>query len=170
MPTTSRIKKVRFLTAAVGTAAVIASTLAIGPASAIVSDHGARPGAHSRTEIIHLVAKQTQAADLDLGKKGLSLGDERIVAEDLYRDGKKVGDHSVVCTYTHLNPEELQCLGTYSLPEGLLTGQAILHLPAPSSVDLAITGGTGVYDTARGYITTVPAGVSERQLTVHLNR
>lgn len=39
-----------------------------------------------------------------MGEKGLSLGDERIIAEDLYQDGKKIGDHSVVCVYVHTVP------------------------------------------------------------------
>src|SRR3954469_22563867 len=114
MATTSKIKKLRNLSVAAGADAVLAGAVAAGSASADSSGFHGRHDAHNRDRVIHLVAKQTQAEDLDLGKQGLSLGDERIVSEDLYRDGEKVGDHSVVCTYTHLNPGQLQCLGTYS--------------------------------------------------------
>ncbi|WP_405876628.1 hypothetical protein OG762_46305 [Streptomyces sp. NBC_01136] len=147
----------------------VAAAILVGapPASA---DTSSTHVTHRRTEIIQLVARQTQTASLDLGKKGHSLGDELIVAEDLYRDGKKIGDHSVVCAYVHTSPDELQCLGTFALPQGQITGQALLHLPAASAVDIAITGGTGAYGAAGGYVHTVPAGATERHLTFHVTR
>jgi hypothetical protein len=76
----------------------------------------------------------------------------------------------VACTYVHINPNELQCLGTFALPKGQITGQALLHLPAAPTVDVAITGGTGAYSRARGYVHTVPAGTTERDLTLHIVR
>lgn len=139
-------------------------------ASANASTSSSTPGTQQRTEVIQLVGKQTQIEDLDLGKEGISLGDQRVIAEDLYRDGEKVGDHSVICTYVHLNPGRLQCVGTFALPEGQFTSQALLHLPAPSSVDVAITGGTGDYRNAQGYVHTIPAGETERRFTVRIKR
>lgn len=41
---------------------------------------------------IRLVAKQTQANQLGLGEKGLSVGDDSITAGDRCPDGEKVGD------------------------------------------------------------------------------
>ncbi|MET8413725.1 hypothetical protein ABZV34_37840 [Streptomyces sp. NPDC005195] len=123
-----------------------------------------------RTEIIKLVAKQTQTASIDVGKKGHSLGDQLVIAEDLYQNGKRIGDHSVVCTYIHTSPDALQCLGTFALPQGQIAGQALLHLPAAPAVDVAITGGSGAYTGAGGYVHTVPAGTTERQLTFHVAR
>ncbi|WSJ56711.1 hypothetical protein OG756_40405 [Streptomyces sp. NBC_01310] len=61
-------------------------------------------------------------------------------------------------------------MGTFSLPEGQFAGQSLLHLPAPASVDVSITGGSGDFSTARGFIRTVPAGETERHFTVHLQR
>ncbi|MEV5954478.1 MULTISPECIES: hypothetical protein [unclassified Streptomyces] len=126
--------------------------------------------AHQRAEIVELVAKQTQSHTVDTGEKGHSLGDELVVAEDLYQNGKKVGDHAVVCTYVHIGPDTLQCLGTFALPQGQITGQALLHLPSHSAVDVAITGGSGTYNGAEGYVHTVPAGTTERHLTFHITR
>ncbi|MFI5633373.1 hypothetical protein ACIA8E_29105 [Streptomyces sp. NPDC051664] len=122
------------------------------------------------TEIIQMVAKQTQTASIDVGKKGHSLGDQLVIAEDLYQNGKRIGDHSVVCTYVHTSPDALQCLGTFALPKGQIAGQALLHLPAASAVDVAITGGSGTYSGAGGYVHTVPAGTTERHLTFHLTQ
>lgn len=164
-----------------GAAAGLAAALliAVSTASAAwsatpsASDTGLR--IHQHTEIIQLVARQTHSETVDAGKKGLGPGDEIIIAEDLYRDGEKIGDHSVVCTYVRTKPGELQCLGTFDLPQGQITSQALLHLPAAATVDIAITGGTGDYRSARGFVHTVPAGthtvpaaVTERRLTFHI--
>lgn len=141
-------------------------------ALAVVPPASAADG--NRTETIRLTARQVQSRLLDLGAKGLSLGDELVIAEDLYRGGKKIGDHSVVCTYIRIQPGDLQlqCVGTFALPEGQITSQALLHLkrqgtPAPA-VDIALTGGSGAYSTARGYVHTVAAGGTERQVTFHI--
>ncbi|MFJ5268062.1 hypothetical protein [Streptomyces sp. NPDC088358] len=163
--------------ATAGLAAVLLVTAptasAAWSATPSASDTGRR--IHQHTEIIQLDARQTRSENLDVGKKGLSPGDEILVAEDLYRDGKKIGDHTVVCTYVQTKPGELQCLGTFALPQGQITSQALLHLPAAPSVDIAITGGTGDYRSARGFVHTVPAGthtvpaaVTERRLTFHI--
>ncbi|MEU1708193.1 hypothetical protein ABZ478_22925 [Streptomyces sp. NPDC005706] len=131
---------------------------------------GSAQDAHQHTEIIQLVAKQTQFQTVDSGRKGNSLGDQMVIAEDLYQNGKKVGDHAVVCTYVHVGPDALQCLGTFALPQGQITGQALLHLPSRSAVDVAVTGGSGTYNGAEGYVHTVPAGTTERHLTFHITR
>jgi hypothetical protein len=70
----------------------------------------------------------------------------------------------------HTGPDALQCLGTFSLPQGQITGQALLHLPAASAVDVAITGGSGAYSGAGGHVHTVPAGTTERHLTFSVTR
>ncbi|WP_406434382.1 allene oxide cyclase barrel-like domain-containing protein [Streptomyces sp. NBC_01589] len=155
--------KFRKLIPAVGAAAVLV-------AGAPLASAGTFDGYHHRTEIIQMLAKQTQTASIDVGKTGHSLGDQLVIAEDLYQNGKKVGDHSVVCTYVHTGPDALQCLGTFSLPQGQITGQALLHLPAASAVDVAITGGSGAYSAAGGHVHTVPAGTTERHLTFSVTR
>ncbi|MFS4094123.1 allene oxide cyclase barrel-like domain-containing protein [Streptomyces sp. AF1A] len=147
----------------VGAAAVVLAAAPLASAGASSTHH-----AHQREQTIQLVARQTQSEAVDVGKKGHSLGDQLVIAEDLYRNGKKIGDHAVVCTYVHTGPDALQCLGTFALPQGQITGQALLHLPSPSAVDVAITGGSGAYSGAGGYVHTVPAGTTERHLTFHI--
>ncbi|AWW41437.1 MULTISPECIES: allene oxide cyclase barrel-like domain-containing protein [Streptomyces] len=165
MSHTTKASKARYLSVAAGVAVALAGGAALASsASADTSDR--KP----RTQTFELVGKQTSSGEVDLGKPGTSVGDQRIVHEDLYRDGKKVGDHSAICTYTQVSPAALQCVGTFALPEGQFAAQSLLHLPAPSSVDVAITGGSGAYSTAQGFIRTVPAGETERHFTVHLQR
>ncbi|WP_351231602.1 hypothetical protein [Streptomyces sp. NPDC002133] len=171
MPSTWKTSKVRYLSAAAGMAAVVVGGVAIAPlASADTSASFTAPDAEERAKTFELVGKQTSIADIDLGRTGISPGDQRVIHEDLYRDGEKVGDHSVVCTYTQVDPAALQCLGTFSLPEGQFAAQALLHLPAPSYVDVGITGGSGDYRNAQGFVRTVPAGDTERHFTVFMKR
>ncbi|MFD6974000.1 hypothetical protein [Streptomyces sp. NPDC059979] len=164
----SKTNHMRYLGAAAGVALALAGSAALASPASASTD--ASSGAKPRVQTFELVGKQTSSGEVDLGKPGLSVGDQKIVHEDLYRDGKKVGDHSAACIVTQVSPAALQCLGTFSLPEGQFAGQALLHLPAPASVDVGITGGSGEFSTARGFIRTVPAGATERHFTVHLQR
>jgi hypothetical protein len=86
---------------------------------------------------------------LDLGAKGLSMGDE-IVAHDLLFDstGKQVGHDGVACTVTDPDAVEAACTATYSLPGGTITTQ-FLNAPPPIK-RFAITGGSGSYRNVRG--------------------
>ncbi|MFJ6632555.1 hypothetical protein ACIQMR_14315 [Streptomyces sp. NPDC091376] len=163
MPNITKTSKMRYLGAAAG----VAVALAGGAALATSAD---APATKPRVQTFELVGKQTSSGEVDLGEPGVSVGDQRVVHEDLYRDGKKVGDHSAACTFTQVRPAALQCLGTFALPEGQFAAQSLLHLPAPPSVDVSITGGSGEYRTAQGFIRTVPAGETERHFTVHLQR
>ncbi|MGW4393471.1 allene oxide cyclase barrel-like domain-containing protein [Streptomyces sp. NPDC004685] len=149
---------------------VAAAALVLAGAQLASASPGSAQGTHQRAEVVQLVAKQTQSQTVDTGQKGHSLGDQLVIAEDLYENGKKVGDHAVVCTYVHIGPDSLQCLGTFALPQGQITGQALLHLPSHAAVDVAITGGSGTYNGVGGYVHTVPAGTTERHLTFHITR
>jgi hypothetical protein len=110
------------------------------------------------TTVLHLRDTIIQQTDLDLGNKGPSLGDQFIYGGNLFRGGKKVGTDSVVCTATRIAGAntQFQCQITASLPEGQLTAQGLL--PTGNLNIFAITGGTGAYRDAGGYITGRPAG------------
>ncbi|MER5660011.1 hypothetical protein [Streptomyces mirabilis] len=98
----------RCLSAVAGLAAAL---VVAPPASAATSTPYSRPDTQQRTQVFQLVAKQTQSESLDLGKKGLSRGDELVIA---------------------------------------------------------VTGGSGAFGSARGYVHTVPAGKAVRNLTFHI--
>ena len=83
-------------------------------------------------------------AQVDLGQKGPSLGDERIFADTLLdAKGKKVGHDAGVCTFTSLAPPEAACQITFFLPGGEVSTQ-FLNAPPPRKL-AAIVGGTGTY-------------------------
>jgi hypothetical protein len=52
---------------------------------------------------------------------------------------------------------EAQCLPTYALPGGQITGQALIRLGDPAPYAVAITGGSGKYKGVEGEIRVIPA-------------
>ena len=62
----------------------------------------------------------------------------------------------------------LQCTGTFVLPAGTLTESALIHAGGKSVQRIAILGGTGAYEGARGSILSVPKTQSTSIDTVHL--
>jgi hypothetical protein len=109
-----------------------------------------------------VIKKSRDAAVVDVGERGLSHGDQRVVNAPLYdEDGKKkVGRIDVYCVTTDPadEPEEeasmAECFLTYTLPGGEIDTQSVtafprLPAPPPKAID-AITGGTKKYEGARG--------------------
>src|SRR5207237_9585679 len=88
-------------------------------------------------------------AQIDLGARGPSLGDERIFADTLLdAQGRKVGYDAGVCTFTSLAPPEAACQITFFPSRGEIATQ-FLNAPPPRRL-VAIVGGTGAYRAARG--------------------
>jgi type II secretory pathway pseudopilin PulG len=155
-------------------AAVIALVLAVASvtlASASASSDTQTSDTKS-TQVIHLVARTVQDANLDLGEPGDSLGDQFIFSDDLFRGGRKVGHDGGVCTLVRLVPRvsaTLQCVITLSLPTGQITIQGLpTFADGPGSFLFAITGGTGAYKTAHGQVKVVEVSDVEARLTLFL--
>ena len=119
---------------------------------------------------IELVAIQTQSAFLDLNPDG-PLGDEYILADELFHDGESVGSDGVVCTVFSAAPDLGQCEATLRLPKGDITLQGIspVVVDFPAEFTFAITGGTGSYRNARGYLDGVFVSHTETDLPLHLS-
>ncbi|MFC9729421.1 hypothetical protein ACH4MA_04970 [Streptomyces roseolus] len=107
------------------------------------------------------------------------VGDSFAFADDLSRTkgGEKVGRDGVGCTVVRTgDPMDVLCVGTFVLnggPGGQLTGQTLLSVDpsdeAPAAFDIAVTGGTGDFKDARGWIRSTPDGDHSR-LEFHLTR
>jgi hypothetical protein len=68
----------------------------------------------------------------------------------LQRSGSTIGRAEIVCTFAD-SVRSRVCRGTYILPRGkLVVGGSIMYR---RFYDLAIVGGTGLYDNARGTLT-----------------
>lgn len=136
----------------------------------------ASDGGGTGRSVFRLTATQTQAASIDVdGSSGPSQGDEFVTSGNLLHGSTIVGTYGEICTITRTAPLDefdLQCAGTFSLPQGQLTAQGRFTVTSsgPGTIDFAITGGTGSYRTARGVIHAVNVSQTETQLTVQLIR
>jgi len=154
-----------------GLAAAAALVLAIGSITVAFAASSGRGSADHR-EVIRLVAKNIEDLNLDFGKKGFSAGDQEVVADRLFRGGKRVGEDGGVCQTVRATQASAaqQCVLTLSLPKGQITTQGLVtSTPAgPGTFVLAITGGTGAYKTAHGHMEVTATSTGEVPLTLHL--
>jgi hypothetical protein len=65
---------------------------------------------------------------------------------------------------------EAQCLATYAVRGGQITGQALIRLGDPAPYAVAITGGSGKYEGVEGEVQVDPASETQPRgiLTFHL--
>ena len=122
------------LASVVAAAAAMSAATATGPASIRVTD------------------EQSRLVNVDVGRRGRSPGDMEIVTARIYnrriRD-RAIGHWELVCTFTI--GVRRSCRGTIFLPKGkLVVGGSIRYREL---YELAILGGTGLYDNARGTLT-----------------
>lgn len=154
----------------------LAATLCYAPqASAATPTDGAMgpKASNGHEKVLHLTARATQITGVDLPPPGTSQGDELIVAGDLLKSNTTVGGFDEVCAMTRIGPNNtntLQCQITLSLPKGQITVQGVFTISnsGPGDITLAITGGTGKYRTAHGFVHAVNTSQTDTDLTVHL--
>ncbi|MGV9243095.1 dirigent protein [Streptomyces sp. NPDC003710] len=161
--------KHRSLGVALGTAVALACA---SPATAAGSGRGLQDG---HEEVFRLLARSTQTTSIDLGPAGASQGDEVVISGELLRQGVSVGTYGEVCTVTRTGPVDyfdLECVASFTLAQGQVTVQGRFPVTptGPGEIDLAITGGTGAYRTARGYVHSVDINATDTDATVHLIR
>ncbi|GES33918.1 dirigent protein [Streptomyces angustmyceticus] len=151
----------------------LAALLFCAPSASAAAGAGRGPNPPGE-EVLQLVAKQTQGGLVDVdGSGGPSLGDEYVLSGDLFRGSTAVGTYSEICTLTRFVPTDqfdLQCAADLALSQGQITvqGRFTVTTAGPGNIDLAITGGTGRYRTAHGYVHAVNVTDTETRLTVHL--
>ena len=96
-----------------------------------------------------------------------ALGDEIVFHDQLYANGKRVGDELGSCVIASNTPPALlaNCSVVFRLPGGNLTGQFIA-VQGPEPREIAVTGGTGRYRSAGGEGTLVEFGNGTGRLTL----
>ena len=110
-----------------------------------------------------LRAHEDQSAEIDLGDKGLSLGDQLVFSDTLYRDDEKVGHDGATCTIVRLSDDKTtptaNCVGTLSLNRGQITVEGLVTFSEndTSPFTIAVTGGTGTYRSVGGEMEIQPA-------------
>jgi hypothetical protein len=97
-----------------------------------------------------------------------ALGDEVVFHDQLFSNGKHVGDDLGSCVIVALTPELLNnCTMVIRLPGGTITAQFATS-PGPAPKPLALTGGTGTYRNVGGEGTLVEFGPVKGSLTLHV--
>lgn len=133
--------------------AVIACALALftALAAAAAAGSGATASVTGPAQI-PISGQQVSYTRIDVGRKRASPGDLEIIGYRLYNrrlTSKAIGHADLICTFT--NGRSRVCRGTYFLPKGrLVVGGSITFRQL---YELAVLGGTGLYDNARGTLT-----------------
>jgi hypothetical protein len=135
---------------------------------------------HHHARVIKLFASTAQFKQLDLGDSGFSLGDEIVLADDVFttKGGRKVGSDAGVCTVVRVDNATsatgtLQCPVTLSLPDGQLFTVGLVQLAngALSGTQVVVVGGgTGRYIGAEGEMAIKFLSATEADYTITLVR
>ena len=127
-------------------AGAVIGVLTIGPLQGR-SEAGTGPAT------IRVTTVQVQVTRVDVGRAGTSPGDTEIVTQQLFdrRDrSRPIGHSELVCTFVDSKRMRV-CRGTYVLPKGKVVVGGTLSYR--TFYDLAVLGGTGLFDNARGTLT-----------------
>ena len=103
-------------------------------------------------EFIRITDRQFGYTRIDIGHPGRSPGDQEIIFDKVFNrrvTPKPIGTAQFVCTF--LRGRTRMCTITVSLPKGELIASGVVRYR--QFYDLAITGGTRLYDDARGTLT-----------------
>ncbi|MDX6475635.1 MAG: hypothetical protein QOH95_1146 [Gaiellaceae bacterium] len=100
---------------------------------------------------------------------GRSAGAVELVRQRLYNPSVSeapIGRASIMCTY--FDARERNCTGTYVLPRGTLVVAGAIQ--SRLLYEIAVVGGTGLYDNARGTLTVTSTGLRPQRREVLLFR
>ena len=97
----------------------------------------------------------TQINQIDLPPAGFGQGDQIVFHDQLLRHGTVIGHDGGACQATFVTqgrPAQFQCLVTFVFRGGQVAAQGLINIANPASFTgrFAVTGGTGVYQRARG--------------------
>jgi hypothetical protein len=115
----------------------------------VVAPWGGRSEAATGPATIRITDRELAVTRVDVGARGISPGDTEIVRLRLLERGTRttIGRAELLCTFMD-SVRSRVCRGTYFLPKGkLVVGGSILYR---QFYELAVLGGTGLYDNARG--------------------
>jgi hypothetical protein len=101
--------------------------------------------------------------------KGGVAGAMEIVKQRLYNpriSSKPIGHADLVCTY--LDARERSCTGTYFLPKGTIVVAGAIQ--SRLLYEIAVVGGTALFDNARGSLTVTSTALRPKRREVLLFR
>jgi hypothetical protein len=103
---------------------------------------------------IRITSREISRVRVDVGRDGLRPGDTQIIRHNLFNrrlKSKPIGHSEYVCTFT--TSLTRACTVTIFMPRGrLIAGGSIRYADL---YELAVLGGTRLYDDARGTLTVI---------------
>ncbi|TML43817.1 MAG: hypothetical protein E6G19_11170 [Actinobacteria bacterium] len=145
MPSTSRLLAVFAIVGGLAVYASLNSTAATGP------------------DFIRVTDRQFGYTRVDVGRRGLTPGDQEIIYDKLFNrkiTTKPIGTARFICTF--MTGRTRMCTATVALPKGELVASGTVRFR--QFFDLAIIGGTGLYNNARGTLTIIRTTRSPRPI------
>jgi hypothetical protein len=134
-------------------AVVVGSILVAAVVATLTSNAATGPA------VVRVTDRQTKMWKIDSGRRGRSPGDMEIVNALVFNQRvtpRALGHSEFLCTFTvGINRS---CQGTIFLPKGKLMVAGILRYR--QFYELAVVGGTGLYNNARGTLTVTRIGDS----------
>ena len=156
----------------VAVAVAVVAGLGLSGAAYAASNDAHETDRHS---VLHLTDRQTQNATIGAPNADSLIGLRFVGADDLFDGSRLVGHLGRSCEAVADLGEQgasFQCIVTLALDDGIITAQA---LPTATEAgledfDAAITGGTGAYRHARGFVAVAVDTITdtESRLTVDL--
>jgi hypothetical protein len=110
--------------------------------------------------VVRLTDVQQSLRHVSVSEDGM--GDLDIANLQLFgttNQSRSIGTGVLTCTY--LSKTQRSCSGTYLLPRGMILTAGVLK--SRLLYTAAITGGTGLYDNARGTLTVTAKGLKPRR-------
>ena len=111
---------------------------------------------------IRITSTQVSETLVDIGRHGITPGDTQIIRDQLYNlriTRKPIGHAELVCTFTVGNSR--YCSGTYFFPKGKIVVAGPIYFR--QLYELAVSGGTGLYDNVRGSLTATMTHANPRR-------
>jgi hypothetical protein len=145
---------------------VLLSVAAATAALLVVGSLRASPPGQAKKNI-HVVEHATSDAVTDTGAPGDSVGDLLTFANDVFdeADASKVGTDNGFCIRTVVG-QAWECFWTIFLAEGQITVEGPFYDTQDST--LAVTGGTGAYRKARGFMDLKARDATSFDFVYHL--
>ena len=106
---------------------------------------------------IRITNKEISLKRVDVGLPGRSPGDLEIITQSLFNrrlTKRSIGHSELLCTF--VDRQARNCRGTYFMPRGRLVVAGSLRFRL--FYELAVVGGTGLYNNARGTLTVTRTG------------
>ena len=132
-----------------------ATAVAAATASLVAGSSGASTG-----------PAQVRITDVEVSSRivrppgGGIVGAVEMIRQRLYKPGARViGSSELVCTY--FDGRDRSCTGTYLLPKGSIVVAGALSTRL--LYEIAIVGGTGLFDNARGTLTVTSTHLKPRR-------